>query len=164
MLTCGSLFSGIDGFGLAAERAGMKVIWQSEIDNDACRVLARHWPCLTEMRMSEITESTLETWEEITRVATPGPYYWNTYSSIVATGMSRDDVMNDAAEDEHPYGFIASVSQTPEHWGVRGDELRHPQPQANARFIEAALNAFPLLIAEVRRLRAMLDGDALRQG
>lgn len=44
MLTVGSLFSGIGGFDLGLERAGMRVIWQSEIDPYACAVLRKHWP------------------------------------------------------------------------------------------------------------------------
>jgi DNA (cytosine-5)-methyltransferase 1 len=43
-LTVGSLFSGIGGFDLGLERAGMKVIWQSEIDQFASKVLKKHWP------------------------------------------------------------------------------------------------------------------------
>jgi DNA (cytosine-5)-methyltransferase 1 len=39
-----TLCSGIDGFGLAGERFGMEVVFQSEVDRDCQRVLKRHWP------------------------------------------------------------------------------------------------------------------------
>lgn len=42
-MTVGSLFSGIGGLDLGLERAGMDVIWQSEIDPYACAVLRKHW-------------------------------------------------------------------------------------------------------------------------
>jgi len=46
-LTVGSLFSGIGGLDLGLERAGMKVIWQSEIDPYCNKVLKKHWPEVT---------------------------------------------------------------------------------------------------------------------
>jgi len=44
MLTFGSLFSGIGGFDLGFERAGMKCAWQCEIDQPYQNVLQNHWP------------------------------------------------------------------------------------------------------------------------
>lgn len=43
-LTVGSLFSGIGGLDLGLERAGMRVIWNAEVDPYCCRVLKKHWP------------------------------------------------------------------------------------------------------------------------
>lgn len=44
VMRVGSLFSGVGGFDLGLERAGMSVVWQSEIDPFAAAVLRKHWP------------------------------------------------------------------------------------------------------------------------
>jgi DNA (cytosine-5)-methyltransferase 1 len=44
MLTFGSLFSGIGGFELGFENAGMHCLWQCEIDKACLEVLEKHWP------------------------------------------------------------------------------------------------------------------------
>ncbi len=43
-MTLGSVFSGIGGFDLAAERAGMEIKWQIENDPFCIKVLHKHWP------------------------------------------------------------------------------------------------------------------------
>lgn len=43
-LTFASLFAGTGGFDLGFERAGMRCVWQCEIDSYCQRVLEKHWP------------------------------------------------------------------------------------------------------------------------
>lgn len=43
-LTHGSLFSGIGGFDLGAERAGVPTLWNCEVDPRKRQILARHFP------------------------------------------------------------------------------------------------------------------------
>lgn len=42
--THGELFAGIGGFGLGAERCGIKTLWRVEIDHHCQDVLRRHDP------------------------------------------------------------------------------------------------------------------------
>ena len=57
----GSLFTGVGGFDLAFERAGMKCKWQCEIDAAASSVLARHWPGIPNIGdVKNVTKDTAE--------------------------------------------------------------------------------------------------------
>lgn len=49
-LTFGSLFSGVGGFDLGFERAGLVCKWQVEIDDFATRCLEAHWPHVARFR------------------------------------------------------------------------------------------------------------------
>jgi DNA (cytosine-5)-methyltransferase 1 len=57
-MTFGSLFSGIGGMDLGLERAGMRCVFQVEIDDYCRRVLAKHWPDVP--RYGDIREVTGE--------------------------------------------------------------------------------------------------------
>ena len=59
-LTVGSLFSGIGGIDLGLERAGHRILWHSEIDNYACRVLKKHWP-----EIPNLGDVTTINWSEV---------------------------------------------------------------------------------------------------
>lgn len=43
-LTHGSLFSGIGGFELGAERAGIPTLWNCEVEEHKRKILRRHFP------------------------------------------------------------------------------------------------------------------------
>ena len=54
-MTYGSLFSGIGGFDLGFDRAGMTCLWQMEFDKNCNHVLRRNWPGVT--RYGDITQT-----------------------------------------------------------------------------------------------------------
>lgn len=43
-MTLGSLYDGIAGFPLAAERQGIKTVWISEIEANCIEIAKRHFP------------------------------------------------------------------------------------------------------------------------
>ncbi len=61
----GSTFSGIGGMDIGLERAGMKVIWQVEIDPFRRRILGRHWPDVERFEdVRIISGDTKQLWED----------------------------------------------------------------------------------------------------
>lgn len=57
----GSLFSGIGGFDIGLERAGMECAWQVELDDYATKVLEKHWPNVKRYRdIREVGKQNLE--------------------------------------------------------------------------------------------------------
>lgn len=62
----GSLFSGIGGFDLGFERAGMQPAWQVEIADHPTRILEKHWPDVERYRdVKEVGKHNLESVELI---------------------------------------------------------------------------------------------------
>jgi DNA (cytosine-5)-methyltransferase 1 len=53
-LTHGSLFTGVGGFDLGADAAGLETVWQCEINKQARSILAKHWPNV--VRYEDVTE------------------------------------------------------------------------------------------------------------
>ena len=61
-MTFGSLFAGIGGFDLGLERAGMKCLWQVEVDDFCTKVLKKHWPDVKRYKnVREVGKENLET-------------------------------------------------------------------------------------------------------
>ncbi len=61
MITVGSLFAGIGGIGKGLEdTGGFHVKWQVEIDDDANKVLEKHWPAVT--RWGDVRTFPPKTW------------------------------------------------------------------------------------------------------
>ena len=101
----GSLFSGIGGLDLGLERAGMTVVWQSEIDPYACRVLAKHWPDVP--NLGDVTKLD---WKDVPRV------------DVLAGGFPCQDV-SDAGRRAGIDGELSGL------WAHFADAVRHLRPR-----------------------------------
>lgn len=101
----GSLFSGIGGLDLGLERAGMTVIWQSEIDPYASRVLAKHWP-----HAPNLGDITTIDWSTVER------------PDVLAGGFPCQDV-SDAGRAAGIDGFKSGL------WAHFATAIRHLRPR-----------------------------------
>ncbi len=75
--------------------------------------------------------------------ASPGPWFWNSY----------DGIFRGKGEESEPVAWIDHLRNDDK---LHGDDIygpRRDEAHANARFVEAAREDIPALIAEVERLR-----------
>jgi predicted DNA-binding protein YlxM (UPF0122 family) len=104
-LTFGSLFSGIGGFDLGLERAGMVCKWQSEVDPFCNKVLAKHWPDVK--RYGDIRNITVDTYANLLYIDDNGG---------VIMGRKKDP-RYDICPDLYAKGL--SVADCAEFFGIR---------------------------------------------
>lgn len=72
-LTHGSLFSGIGGFEVGAERLGIRTVWSCEINKKSRKILKKHFPKTTQ-------------YEDIRKTTMPG------YVDIISVGFPCTDI------------------------------------------------------------------------
>ncbi len=111
-LTVGSLFSGIGGLDLGLERAGMEVIWQSELDAYASKVLEKHWPGVP--NLGDITKID---WTQVERPdLICGGYPCQDLSSVHTRGSGRRGL--DGPKSGLWYEYLECVERVRPSWVV----------------------------------------------
>ncbi|MFE0131973.1 hypothetical protein ACFWY6_10410 [Streptomyces sp. NPDC059037] len=112
-----------------------------------------------------LTDDDLDGIEEIAAAATPGPWHMRQLDDDHAMSLVAVSTVPDTGRGERWPGFdhgeivAATLVQQPRYVDAadgRWDE--------NARFIARARQDVPRLVAEVRRLRRLLEADGRRQG
>jgi DNA (cytosine-5)-methyltransferase 1 len=124
MITFGSLFSGIGGIDLGLERAGLKCLWQSEIDPYACQMLAKHWPNipnLGDIRDIDWTTAKANQDSPSMEARAPGRHLWPTpiardYKGAGMDGQLPTEVMKvDGSGSLNP-AWVEWLMGFPEGW------------------------------------------------
>ncbi len=107
-----------------------------------------------------IDDETLDKWEALDRGRTQGRWSFNGYSDLHSELVSDEYDRMIEADPTDPRRFAVlkrlGVASVPIAYG----DTATPEGMRDASFIEAASEAVPALIAEVRRLRA-LTADTL---
>ncbi|MEU7526818.1 hypothetical protein AB0A74_13895 [Saccharothrix sp. NPDC042600] len=101
----------------------------------------------------------LDTLEELDEATTPGPWYTRALDDDYAMCLTAVSTVPDTGRNErfpafdHGEIIAATLVQHPRYVDVADERW-----DENALFIAMARDAVPRLVAEVRRLRALLDG------
>lgn len=114
----GSLFTGVGGFDLGFERAGMECAWQVEIDKYCNKVLERHWKDvrrytdIRDIHSKEYLDSLVRTWYK--------PLNGNTYTDeeIIMAGKLKKLTPEQAEECVKLYDSGLSLAPIAEYFGV----------------------------------------------
>src|SRR5574343_66862 len=92
VLTHVSLFSGIGGIDLAAERAGFTSVMQVERDGFCRRVLEKHWPDVTRINdVRDVSADTLRSIGIVTPTLVSGGFPCQPFSSAGLKRGKTDD-------------------------------------------------------------------------
>ncbi|MER5280958.1 hypothetical protein ABT025_35220 [Streptomyces sp. NPDC002809] len=108
-----------------------------------------------------MTDEELADIEELVEFTTPGPWYVRMLDDDWAMGLVAVSTVPDTGRGERWPGFdhqqivAATLVQQPRYVDVADERW-----DENARFIANARQDIPRLIAEIRRLRAALEGQA----
>ena len=91
MLTYGSLFSGIGGFDLGLDRAGMHCLWQVEIDEYCQRILSKHWPDVPKWRDANTFPDSIANWQTPDVIIGGDPCQANSGAAQASSAASLGD-------------------------------------------------------------------------
>ncbi|MET7728118.1 hypothetical protein [Streptomyces mirabilis] len=108
--------------------------------------------------LEPLTHEELEELDELARAATPGPWFVRSLDDVDAMSLVAVSTVPDTGLGERWPGFdhreivAATLIQQPRYVDAADERW-----DENARFIAAARDNIPRLVAEVRRLRRQLE-------
>ena len=116
---------------------------------------------MNEQTNAPITDAELAEWERLCEAATPGPWFYDSYSTIHSVTSVKEydriegtfpkspDAVTDKQWDSLPETEVCAVP-------VQGGDTATEQGNLDAKFIEKTHTVLPRAVAEIRRLRAII--------